>query len=110
MAFRLCDGCGKTNLDFCNVKEFSKILAISTIISSGWLLVYLGGISYVFSSLVNEDYSYLTGVLTHSKYGVLGIYFLFFTIHFVLLTWCVKTTSEESLLFSQNSKVNQLAL
>ena len=93
-----------------NVKEFSKILAISTIISSGWLLVYLGGISYGFSSLVNEDYSYLTGVLTHSKYGILGIYFLFFTIHFVLLTWCVKTTSEESLLFSQNSKVNQLAL
>ena len=24
MASCLCDGCGKTNLDFCNVKEFFK--------------------------------------------------------------------------------------
>lgn len=93
-----------------NVKEFSNILAISTIISSGWLLVYLGGLSYSFSSVINEDYSYLTGVLIYSKYAVLGMYFLFFTIHFVLITWCIKTTSEENLPLSQNSKVNQLAL
>ena len=28
MTSHLCDGCGKTNLDFCNTKEFIKLTKI----------------------------------------------------------------------------------
>ena len=77
-----------------NAKQLRVVLAMTTVTSSGWLLVYVAGVKLNQSSLPGAEVVRLSENVLNSAYGIMGFYFLFFALSFVLLTWAAKTAED----------------
>ena len=77
-----------------NAKQLRVVLAMTTVTSSGWLLVYVAGVKLNQSSLPGVGVVRLSENVLTSAYGIMGFYFLFFALSFILLTWAAKTAED----------------
>ena len=77
-----------------NAKQLRVVLAMTTVTSSGWLLVYVAGVKLNQISSPVMEASTLSEVILNSTYGVMGFYFLFFALSFALLVWASKMAEE----------------